>query len=149
MIKVSLGLPATSIPLAVVVGLIAGFAVGKSPLLPSFLPIRIALISLSSHSKGYLIYRTGSTTTLHWFLVGSTSFLCLIGAGLMSKGVGFFQYYHFSKGVGGDVAETGDGPGSFQVAGNIWHLEYGNPEVSRTSASIPKDQRLSHFGYMC
>lgn len=39
MIKVSLGLPATSIPLAVVVGLIAGFAVGKSPLLPSFLPI--------------------------------------------------------------------------------------------------------------
>ncbi|KIR38829.1 high-affinity iron permease CaFTR1 [Cryptococcus deuterogattii 99/473] len=101
---VSLGLPATSIPLAVVVGLIAGFAVG------------------------YLIYRTGSTTTLHWFLVGSTSFLCLIGAGLMSKGVGFFQYYHFSKGVGGDVAETGDGPGSFQVAGNVWHLEYGNPE---------------------
>ncbi|KAL0241843.1 hypothetical protein I308_106015 [Cryptococcus tetragattii IND107] len=101
---VSLGLPATSIPLAVVVGLIAGFAVG------------------------YLIYRTGSTTTLHWFLVGSTSFLCLIGAGLISKGVGFFQYYHFSKGVGGDVAETGDGPGSFQVAGNVWHLEYGNPE---------------------
>lgn len=33
--------------------------------------------------------------------------------------------------MGGDVAETGDGPGSFQVAGNVWHLEYGNPEVSR------------------
>lgn len=32
--KVSLGLPATSIPLAVVVGLIAGFAVGKSLPLP-------------------------------------------------------------------------------------------------------------------
>lgn len=131
--KVSLGLPATSIPLAVVVGLIAGFAVGKSPLLPCFLPI--ASRSLSPFPlKGYLIYRTGSTTTLHWFLVGSTSFLCLIGAGLISKGVGFFQYYHFSKGVGGDVAETGDGPGSFQVAGNVWHLEYGNPEVGRTSA---------------
>lgn len=37
--KVSLGLPATSIPLAVVVGLIAGFAVGKSLPLPCFLPI--------------------------------------------------------------------------------------------------------------
>lgn len=47
------------------------------------------------------------------------------------------------------MAETGDGPGSFQVAGNVWHLEYGNPEVSRTKFSIPKDQRLCHFGYMC
>ncbi|OXG43970.1 high-affinity iron permease CaFTR1 [Cryptococcus neoformans] len=108
---VSLGIPATSIPLAVVVGIIAGFAVG------------------------YLIYRTGSTTTLHWFLIGSTSFLCLIGAGLLSKGVGFFQYYRFAKGVGGDVAETGDGPGSFQVAGNVWHLEYGNPETGSATTN--------------
>ncbi|WVO16802.1 hypothetical protein L204_104488 [Cryptococcus depauperatus] len=102
---VALSLPATSIPLAVVVGLIAGFAVG------------------------YIIYRTGSTTTLHWFLVGSTSLLCLIGAGLFSKGVGYFEYYRFAKAVGGDVAEAGDGPGSFQVAGNVWHLTYGNPEA--------------------
>ncbi|WVQ82537.1 hypothetical protein IAT38_004666 [Cryptococcus sp. DSM 104549] len=102
---VSLGLPAASIPIPVVVGLIAGFLVG------------------------YLIYRTGSTATLHWFLIGSTSFLCLIGAGLMSKGIGYFQYYRFAQGVGGDVAETGDGPGSFQVAGNVWHLTYGNPET--------------------
>ncbi|ODN78052.1 hypothetical protein L202_05133 [Cryptococcus amylolentus CBS 6039] len=108
---VSLGLPATSIPLAVVVGLIAGFAVG------------------------YLIYRTGSTTTLHWFLVGSTSFLCLIGAGLFSKAIGYFQYYHFSQGVGGDVAETGDGPGSFEVKGNVWHLEYGNPETGSATTN--------------
>lgn len=110
---------------------------------------RIALIVPPSHSKGYLIYRTGSTTTLHWFLVGSTSFLCLIGAGLLSKGVGFFQYYHFSKGVGGDVAETGDGPGSFQVAGNVWHLEYGNPEVSRTSVFYSKRSKtLSLWVYV-
>jgi high-affinity Fe2+/Pb2+ permease len=33
---------------------------------------------------GYAIYRTGSSTTLHWFLVASTSFLFLIGAGLVS-----------------------------------------------------------------
>nr|XP_031857478.1 uncharacterized protein CI109_007097 [Kwoniella shandongensis]KAA5524550.1 hypothetical protein CI109_007097 [Kwoniella shandongensis] len=102
---VSLGLPAASIPIPVVVGLIAGLIVG------------------------YIIYRTGSTATLHWFLIGSTSFLCLIGAGLMSKAIGYFQYYRFAKGVGGDVAETGDGPGSYQVAGNVWHLTYGNPET--------------------
>lgn len=138
--KVSLGIPATSIPLAVVVGIIAGFAVGKSFITFLFLFQGHYAHHQPPHSKGYAIYRTGSTTTLHWFLVGSTSFLCLIGAGLLSKGVGFFQYYHFSKGVGGDVAETGDGPGSFQVAGNVWHLEYGNPEVSRFFLS-QKDQR--------
>ena len=31
--------------------------------------------------------------------------------------------------VGGDVAETGDGPGSYDVDGNVWHLTYGNPET--------------------
>ncbi|KAK4685498.1 high-affinity iron transporter, partial [Tremellales sp. Uapishka_1] len=108
---VSLNLPAASIPIAVVVGLIAGAAVG------------------------YIIYKTGSTATLHWFLVGSTSILFLIGAGLMSKGVGFFQYYVFSQGVGGDVAETGDGPGSFMVKGNVWHLTYGNPETGSATTN--------------
>lgn len=103
---VSLNQSATAIPIAVIVGLLCGAVVG------------------------YAIYRTGSTATLHWFLVGSTSILFLIGAGLLSKGVGFFEYYRFAQGVGGDVGETGDGPGSFQVAGNVWHLTYGNPEVS-------------------
>ncbi|EIW73487.1 hypothetical protein TREMEDRAFT_42374 [Tremella mesenterica DSM 1558] len=102
---VSLNVTAASIPIAVIVGLIAGIVVA------------------------YIIYRTGSTTTLHWFLIGSTTFIFLIGAGLASKGVGYFQYYVFAKGVGGDVAETGDGPGSFQVKGNVWHLTYGNPET--------------------
>jgi hypothetical protein len=53
----------------------------------------------------------------------------LIGAGLASKAVGFFEYYSFSRAVGGDVAETGDGPGSFKVEGNMWHFTWGNPEV--------------------
>jgi high-affinity iron transporter len=106
---------------------------------------------LSLTRKGYLIYHTGSTTTLHWFLVASTSFLFVIGAGLVSRmrsrhrwyakptlqasrGIGFFQYYYFSTGVGRDVSERGDRPGSFQVMGNMWHLTYGNPEVgSRTT----------------
>ena len=46
-----------------------------------------------------------------------------------SKGVGFLEYYVFASAVGGDVAETGDGPGSFRVGGNIWHFECCNPEV--------------------
>lgn len=95
---VSMNTTAAAIPIPVVVGLICGVIVG------------------------WVIYRTGSSTTLHWFLIGSTTFLFLIGAGLFSKAIGFFQYYVFASGVGGDVAETGDGPGSFQVAGNVWHL---------------------------
>lgn len=103
---VSLSASAVSIPIAVIVGIIAGALVG------------------------WAIYKTGSSTTLHWFLVGSTTLLFLIGAGLFSKSIGYFEYYTFAKGVGGDVAETGDGPGSFRVKGNVWHLTYGNPEPS-------------------
>lgn len=101
---VSLGQDGASIPIAAIVGLIAGIFVG------------------------WCIYRTGSTLALHWFLIVSTCFLFLIGSGLFSKGVYDFEYYRFSSAVGGDVAESGNGPGSFQVAGNVWHLEYGNPE---------------------
>lgn len=97
-------------------------------------PAAIPLATLTGLVLGTLvglaIYRTGSTTTLHYFLIASTSLLFLIGAGLASKGVGFLQYYYFATAVGGDVAETGDGPGSFQVAGNAWHFECCNPEVS-------------------
>lgn len=108
---VSLGEPAVAIPIPVIVGIIAGMIVG------------------------FIIYRTGSSTTLHWFLIGSTTLLFLIGAGLLSKAVGFFEYYRFASGVGGDVAETGDGPGSFDVRGNVWHLTYGNPEVGSPSTN--------------
>ncbi|OXC70926.1 hypothetical protein AYX13_00343 [Cryptococcus neoformans] len=101
---VALGQDGASIPIAAIVGLIAGIFVG------------------------WCIYRTGSTLALHWFLIVSTCFLFLIGSGLFSKGVYDFEYYRFSSAVGGDVAESGNGPGSFQVAGNVWHLEYGNPE---------------------
>ncbi|KAM0788269.1 hypothetical protein ACM66B_001418 [Microbotryomycetes sp. NB124-2] len=101
---VSLGQSAKSIPLAAITGLICGFIVG------------------------YLIYASGSRVNLTIFLVISTNILFLLGAGLFSKAVGSFQTYIFNTGVGGDVAETGDGPGSYDVDGNVWHLTYGNPE---------------------
>jgi len=104
---VSLGEPASSIPLAVVVGLLCG-----------------AFIS-------YLIYRGGSALAIHWFLVISTCILFLVGAGLFSRACGYFQEYVFNRGVGGDVSETGDGPGSFDVSGNVWHLTYGSPESGK------------------
>ncbi|KAG9102219.1 high-affinity iron permease [Ceratobasidium sp. UAMH 11750] len=101
---VSLGQPATSIPLAAIIGLICGLLVG------------------------YLIYASSSRTSLSIFLIASTSLLLLIGAGLFSKAVGAFERYKFNTKVGGDVAEAGNGPGSYDVVGNIWHLNCCNPE---------------------
>ncbi|CAE6482091.1 unnamed protein product [Rhizoctonia solani] len=106
---VSLGQPATSIPLAAIIGLICGLLVG------------------------YLIYASSSRTSLSVFLVASTSFLLLIGAGLFSKSVGSFERYKFNTKVGGDVAEAGNGPGSYDVVGNIWHLNCCSPE-NKTNA---------------
>jgi len=101
---VALGQEATSIPIAAIVGLTCGVLVGV------------------------IIYYSSSRMSLSIFLVISTSFLLLIGAGLFSKSVGDFERYRFNKKVGQDVGEAGDGPGSYQVSGNVWHLTYGNPE---------------------
>ncbi|GAA5976211.1 hypothetical protein JCM10908_005418 [Rhodotorula pacifica] len=102
---VSLGQSAKSIPLAAICGILVGFVIG------------------------YLIYISGSRVNLSIFLVISTNVLFLLGAGLMSKAVFFFQTYIYVHGVGGDVAETGSGPGSFDPTdGLVWHLPYGNPE---------------------
>merc|ERR1711939_979034 len=101
---VSLGQEGSSIPIAAIVGLIAGLIVG------------------------YLLYKSSSRLNMSIFLVGSTAFLLLIGAGLMAKTVGYFQTYQFAKLVGADVAESGDGPGSYSVHGVVWHLNCCNPE---------------------
>ncbi|GAA5852724.1 hypothetical protein JCM8547_002604 [Rhodosporidiobolus lusitaniae] len=102
---VSLGQSAKSIPLAAIVGIICGLIIG------------------------YLIYISGSRVNLSIFLVVSTNILFLLGSGLFSKAVGYFQIYVYNTGVGGDVAETGSGPGSFDPTyGVVWHLVYGSPE---------------------
>ncbi|KAM0748648.1 iron permease FTR1 [Meredithblackwellia eburnea MCA 4105] len=105
---VSLGQTARSIPLAAIVGLICGLIIG------------------------YLIYASSSRLNLTIFLIVSTNILFLLGAGLFSKSVGDFERYKFNKGVGADVAELGSGPGSFDVRGNVWHLDYFRNEKGDT-----------------
>ena len=52
-----------------------------------------------------------------------TNFILLIGAGLFSKAVWAFQENAFMHliGASGDDA-AGTGPGSYDVRGNVWHL---------------------------
>nr|GAT54804.1 iron permease FTR1 [Mycena chlorophos] len=102
---VSLGQPATSIPIATIVGLICGILVG------------------------FIIYTFASRTTLSVFLIAMTNLLLLIGAGLFSRAVWSFQENAFNNLLGADVDDSGgDGPGSFRVQGNVWHLDCCNPE---------------------
>ncbi|KAG8808438.1 high-affinity iron permease [Serendipita sp. 399] len=101
---VSLGQQASAIPIAAIVGLLVGLIIG------------------------FIIYKSSSRVGLSIFLIVSTWFLLLIGAGLFSKAVGNFQRDKFNKIVGGDVAEAGSGPGSYPVQGNIWHLNCCSPE---------------------
>ncbi|KAI0824830.1 Ftr1 protein [Trametes gibbosa] len=102
---VALGQSATAIPIAAIVGLVCGLVCG------------------------YLIYAFASRTTLTVFMVVMTNFLLLIGAGLFSKAVWAFQTNAFNRLLGADVDDAGgDGPGSYDVRGNVWHLDCCNPE---------------------
>lgn len=61
------------------------------------------------------------------FLIASTCFLYLIAAGLFSRAIWYFQMYRFSKKSGGDVAEGGSGPGSYNIKEVVWHVNCCDP----------------------
>ncbi|EXJ77235.1 high-affinity iron transporter [Capronia epimyces CBS 606.96] len=102
---VSLGLPATAFPIPVITGLLAGLLIG------------------------YLLYRGGNVMTIQYFLIASTCILYLLAAGMFSKSVWSLQFYKFAQKVGGDVAESGDGPGSYNIRQTVWHVNCCNPEL--------------------
>ncbi|KAF6827394.1 plasma membrane Iron permease [Colletotrichum musicola] len=71
---------------------------------------------------GYFIYKGSKTAPIQLFLIVSTCFLYLIAAGLFSKGVWHFEQNEWNKIVGGDAAELGSGPGSYDVRRSVWHV---------------------------
>lgn len=72
---------------------------------------------------GYSLYRGGNKLSLQYFLILSTCFLYIVSAGLMSRGVWFLELEKYVQNCGGvDVSETGNGPGSYDVANTIWHV---------------------------
>lgn len=104
---VSLGLPATSIPLPAIVGLAVGLLIG------------------------YLIFRSGNVLSVRIFLVFSTCFLLLIASGMASRAVYYLQFYAYVRLVGDSAAESGNGPGSYNSQGYIWHFNCCNPEANK------------------
>lgn len=101
---VGLSSPASSFPIPVFCGLIAGILVG------------------------FVMFYFGSTVSLQIFLVISTAILYLIAAGLFSRGVWGFEAYIFNKQTGGDASENGSGPGTYNIKQSVWHVNCCNPE---------------------
>ncbi|KAL4894580.1 iron permease FTR1/Fip1/EfeU [Aspergillus ambiguus] len=102
---VSLSFPASAFPLPVITGILAGILVG------------------------YIIYRGGNQTSLQIFLVISTCLLYLVAAGLCSRGVWYLENNTWNHAVGGDAAETGAGPGSYDIRQSVWHVNCCSPLV--------------------
>lgn len=90
--------PVTSFPLAIICGAGLGLSIG------------------------YMLYRGGNKMSIQYFLIGSTCFLYLVAAGLMSRGVWFFELEQFVRRCGQDTSETGSGPGSYDIGNSVWHV---------------------------
>ena len=142
---VSLGQPATSIPIATIVGMICGLICGA---LIYVFANRTSQESLyPCHINPLLI---NSCIALTVFLVVMTNFILLIGAGLFTRSVSSFQANacvfpypmhpvlvltlfiaircSFNNLLGADVDDSGGtGPGSYDVRGNVWHLDCCDP----------------------
>jgi len=58
---------------------------------------------------------TGSTSHLQLFLVAATCILYLVAAALFTRAVWFFEQQQWNIAVGGDAAEVGVGPGSYDI----------------------------------
>lgn len=108
---------------------VGGIGVNENTTFYSIFNSFVAAIALGS-VIGVLLYRLGNTLPLTYFLIGSTVFLYLVAARLLSKGVWQFELQQFINKCGGlDVSETGHGPGSYDIKTSVWHVNCCNGEL--------------------
>lgn len=89
----------------------------------SSLPLSIVLAFTIGSLIGVTLYKGGNRMKLQLFLIGSTCFLYIVSAGLMSRGVWFFELETFVQRCHGqDMNEVGNGPGSYDIANTVWHV---------------------------
>ena len=50
--------------------------------------------------------------------------------GLFSKAVWSFEQHAWNQVTGGDAAETGSGPGSYNIKESVWHVNCCNPQLN-------------------
>ena len=113
---------------------IGGIGINENTSISSILYSVISAIALGSFI-GFLLYRLGNSFSLQWFLISSTCLLYLVAAGLFSKGVWNFELQRFINLCDGfDVSETGHGPGSYDIANSVWHVNCCNGELQDDGA---------------
>lgn len=102
------GIGITDSPRAIIFGALTGFAVGGL--------------------AAWYLFSRAERLSLKTFTTASTMLLFIMGAGLASRSAYGIERQYFVNGVGAQAAESGDGPGSYRVAGNIWKLKGCSPE---------------------
>lgn len=113
---------------------IGGIGINENTSIASII-ISAATAIIIGSTVGVVLYRTGNSLSLQWFLIGSTGFLYLIAAGLFSKGVWNFELQRFIDLCDGfDVSETGHGPGSYDITKSVWHVNCCNGELQDDGA---------------
>lgn len=89
----------------------------------SAIPLSILLAVGIGSFIGVSLYKGGNKMRLQIFLIASTCFLYLVSAGLMSRGVWFFELEIYVQRCNGqNMSEVGNGPGSYDIANTIWHV---------------------------
>lgn len=89
----------------------------------STLPLSIISALALGSLIGFSLYKGGNKMKLQIFLIFSTCFLYLVSAGLMSRGVWFFELEQYVQRCHGqDMSEVGTGPGSYDVGNVVWHV---------------------------
>lgn len=68
----------------------------------------------------------------------------LTSIGLFSKAVWNFEMNAWSKLTGGDAAETGSGPGSYDIRQSVWHVSCCNPELNGGGGWVSKPKYGRH-----
>lgn len=92
------------------------------------------VLSYLSCFTDVVTYRGGSTARLQLFLVLSTCLLYLVAAGLFSRAVWAFENQKWNEALGGgEAAELGNGPGSYDIDQSVWHVNVSSPRPSRSS----------------
>lgn len=66
--------------------------------------------------------RGASAAKLQIFLIVSTCLLYIVAAGLFARAIWYFEQAHWNQVVGADVAELGEGPGSYDTSRSVWHV---------------------------
>ncbi|KKA30901.1 hypothetical protein TD95_004085 [Thielaviopsis punctulata] len=95
---------------------------------PSSVPLA-ALAGVAFGSlTGYALYKGGSGARLQQFLVASTCLLYMVGAGLFTRAVWYFEQQKWNEAIGGEAQELGAGPGSYDIDKSIWHINCCSPQ---------------------